>query len=136
MASTAGVTWGATTSTTAPAASSPGSRRCATEPPPTTTARRPARSRPARYGSGMRVSVSVSVSVRRVLGVVVRGLRSAELVFEAGEEHPVGAGVAVHPDVACERLVVPLDDEVRERIGVPEVARDHDVHVGVRGAER
>src|SRR5436190_17388855 len=116
MPSTAGVTSGATTSTSAPAASRPVIRRCATDPPPTTTTRRPARSSPTRYGSGMRVAVPVPVPVGRVVRVVVRGLGSGELVLEPGQQHAVGAGVAVHPDVAPQRLPVALDDETGQLV--------------------
>src|SRR3954471_23768839 len=138
MPSTAGVTPGATTSTSAPAASSPLTRRCATVPPPTTTTRRPARSSPTRYGSVIslpRHGVAVPVSVRRVVRVVVRGLRGAHLVLEAGQQHPVRAGVAVHPDVAVQRLPVALDDQPGQLVGVAQVGRDPHLDVGVRPAE-
>ena len=71
-----------------------------------------------------------------VVGVVVRALRPADLVGEARQGDPVGAGVAVHPDVAAQRLVVPLQHQVGEFVAVADHLSHPDVEVRVLGGER
>ncbi len=56
---------------------------------------------------------------RLVVGVMVRRLRPADLVAEPGQRDPVGAGVAVHPDVAVDRLVVPLQHQAGQFRAAP-----------------
>lgn len=66
----------------------------------------------------MVVVVTVCVAVCVVGGVVVRALRLADAVAEPGDRDAVDAGVAVHPDVASDRLVVALEDKVGELVAV------------------
>src|SRR5438876_690809 len=56
--------------------------------------------------------MGVSVSVGGVVGVVMRTLGQADAVLEAGQRYPVDAGVAVHPEVTCQCLLVPLDHHI------------------------
>ena len=67
--------------------------------------------------------------------MVVRDLRPPHLVGEAGQRHPVGAGVAVHPDVAAQRLVVALEHQPGEFGAVADEPGYPDVEVAVPGGE-
>jgi hypothetical protein len=66
------------------------------------------------------VVVTAGVAICIVGGVVVRTLRLAYPVAESWHRHAIDAGVAVHPDVASDRLVVSLEDEVGELVAVAE----------------
>jgi hypothetical protein len=69
--------------------------------------------------------------VGRVVGVVVRRLRRADLVLEARQGDAVGAGVAVHPQVAAADLGPPLEHDARELVARAEQAGRAHVDVGV-----
>ena len=63
---------------------------------------------------------------RRLSGMVVRPLRDPDPVLEAGQRGTVHAHVAVHPDVAGQRLAVALRDEFGDLVAVAEhVAAAH-----------
>jgi hypothetical protein len=74
--------------------------------------------------------------VGRVVGMVVGTLRRSDALLEARHRDAVHAGVAVHPDVAGDRLEVALDDEGGELVAVAQDTRDPDVDVGVLGGVR
>src|SRR5579875_3947182 len=85
---------------------------------------------PARTGASARIGrPGVGVVVR----VVVRVLRRADAVLEAGHGPKVHAGVAVHPDVAGERLAVPLGHQPGDLVAVAEHAGAADVQAGMAG---
>src|SRR5690349_12720667 len=73
------------------------------------------------FRSNRSADMGVSVSVSRVVGVVMRALGQADAVLEAGQRDPVDAGVAVHPDVTGQCLLVPLDHQ----LGQPVAVADH-----------
>ena len=57
-----------------------------------------------------------------VVWVMVRGLRLADLVGEAGERDTVRARVAVHPDVAVAGLGVALQNQPGQFVAVADQA--------------
>ncbi len=73
------------------------------------------------------------VGVGWVVGVVVRCLRGTDAGLVTGQRDAVHAGVAVHPDVAGERLAIALLDEGSELVAVAEHVGHADVDVRVRG---
>jgi len=66
---------------------------------------------PVRMSLHVRMSLPVPMLVCRVVRVVVRSLRRTDSVLVPWQGDAIEAGVAVHPDVAVQRLVIPLDDE-------------------------
>src|SRR5579875_2529478 len=81
------------------------------------------------------VNVVTIALARRVGRVLVRGLRAAHLAGEPGHGDPVGAGVAVHPDVAADRLLIALEDEGRQFVAAADELREPHVDTGVAGGE-
>src|SRR5215204_4458500 len=77
------------------------------------------------------VTAAVVVEMTGFVGVVVRSRGGADLLLESGESDAVDADVAVHADVALERLAVPLEYEIRNpRVGT-EVARVASLEAGM-----